>query len=60
MMVGNTSRLPYGIVKIDRYALYDFVAAELNSRAPSSPHRLGLICRQLDRSSRAIFDISPT
>jgi len=31
----------------DRRALYDFVVAELNSRAPGCPHRLGPICRAL-------------
>jgi hypothetical protein len=31
----------------DRRALYDFVVAELNSRAPRCSHRLGPICRAL-------------
>jgi hypothetical protein len=32
----------------ERCALYDFVVAELKSRAPLCPHRLGPICRQLE------------
>jgi hypothetical protein len=32
----------------DRCALYDFVVAELKSRASRCPHRLGPICRQLE------------
>ena len=32
----------------DRRALYDFVVAELKSRASLCPHRLGPICRQLE------------
>jgi hypothetical protein len=32
----------------DRRALYDFVAAELKSRVPQCPHRLGPVCRELE------------
>ena len=32
----------------ERRALYDFVVAELKSRVPLCPHRLGLVCRQLE------------
>ena len=32
----------------DRLALYDFVVAELKSRASLCPHRLGPVCRQLE------------
>ena len=32
----------------DRRVLYDFVVAELKSRASRCPHRLGPICRQLE------------
>ena len=32
----------------ERHALYDFVVAELKSRVPLCPHRLGPICRQLE------------
>jgi hypothetical protein len=32
----------------ERRALYDFVVAELKSRSPLCPHRLGPICRQLE------------
>jgi hypothetical protein len=32
----------------DRCTLYDFVVAELKSRASRCPHRLGPICRQLE------------
>jgi hypothetical protein len=32
----------------DRRALYDFVVAELKSRASLCPHRLGPVCRQLE------------
>jgi len=33
---------------VERCALYDFVVAELKSRVPLCPHRLGPICRQLE------------
>lgn len=33
----------------DRRLLYDFVVAELRSRASRCPHRLGPICRQLEK-----------
>jgi len=36
-----------GPCSADRRALYDFVVAELNSRAPGCPHRLGPVCRAL-------------
>jgi hypothetical protein len=32
----------------ERCAIYDFVVAELKSRMPLCPHRLGPICRQLE------------
>lgn len=32
----------------DRRALFDFVAAELRSRMPLCPHRLGPVCRMLE------------
>jgi hypothetical protein len=32
----------------ERRALYDFVVAELKSRVPLCPHRVGPICRQLE------------
>ena len=32
----------------ERRALYDFVVAELKSRVPWCPHRLGPVCRQLE------------
>jgi hypothetical protein len=32
----------------ERCALYDFIVAELKSRVPLCPHRLGPICRQLE------------
>ena len=32
----------------ERRALYDFVVAELRSRVPLCPHRLGPVCRQLE------------
>jgi transposase-like protein len=37
-----------GPCSADRRALYDFVVAELKSRASRCPHRLGPICRQLE------------
>jgi hypothetical protein len=37
-----------GPCSADRRTLYDFVVAELKSRVPLCPHRLGPICRQLE------------
>jgi hypothetical protein len=37
-----------GPCSADRRALYDFVVAELKSRASLCPHRLGPVCRQLE------------
>jgi hypothetical protein len=37
-----------GPCEADRRALYDFVVAELKSRASRCPHRLGPVCRQLE------------
>jgi len=37
-----------GPCSADRRLLYDFVVAELKSRASCCPHRLGPVCRQLE------------
>jgi hypothetical protein len=37
------SALPYA----DRCALYDFIVAQLNERAPLCPHRIGPVCKLL-------------
>jgi hypothetical protein len=37
-----------GPCSADRRLLYDFVVAELKSRASQCPHRLGPVCRQLE------------
>jgi hypothetical protein len=37
-----------GPCSADRHLLYDFVVAELKSRASCCPHRLGPVCRQLE------------
>ena len=37
-----------GPCSADRRLLYDFVVAELKSRASRCPHRLGPVCRQLE------------